>query len=156
VVDEPQRAPRLDHSVEIGAEHAGPADLGGEGRRLQAELDGQPEHVEIGEVQDLAVEVEPPRGVYAGGEEEAGEQEEVGHAERLREGDDVGHPASLARHLLDAERGVHHHHEKDAKSLGDIDPVDPFVHRRRSSAHLRPRLLMCSAVPPVAAQLKKR
>ena len=133
VVDEPQRAPRLDIGHEIFAEHAAPAFLGHHAGGLEGELDGQPQRVEIEEVQHLAVDVEPPRPVDAARQEEAGDQEEVGHAERPREFDEIPHPAGRARRLLDAERRMHHHHHDDANALGDVDPIDAIAHAGNSS-----------------------
>ena len=128
VVDEPERAPRLDKGVKVFAHDAGPAHLGGEAGRLEGELDGEPEHVEVGEMQDLAVEIEPPGRVDAARQEEAGDEEEVGHAEGPGELDEIAHPAGLARRLLHAERGMHHHDEADTNALGDVDPIDPVLH----------------------------
>ena len=78
---------------------------------------------------DLAVEISAPVAVDDVGEEQAGDQEEIGHAERQREGDHGVHPAVLAEGGFDAERRMHHHHKDDAEALGVIDPVDPPVVR---------------------------
>ena len=45
--------------------------------------------VEIGEVDDLPVEIVAPVAVDDAGEEQAGDHEEVRHAERLGEGDEA-------------------------------------------------------------------
>ncbi len=95
-----------------------------EARRLDGELDRGPQHVEIGEMHDLAVEIGAPVAVDDLRQEQARDQEEVRHPERLGEGDDGMHPAFLAERLLDAERRMHHHHEDDAEALGVVDPVD--------------------------------
>ena len=124
-VDEPQRAERLDEGFEISGANAAPAHVGGKHRRLEGELDRHPQHVEIGEVHDLAVEIVAPVAVDDAGQEQAGDQEEVGHAERPREGDRGMHPALAAGRLLDAERRMHHHHHDDAEALGVVDPIDP-------------------------------
>ena len=104
--------------------------LGGEHRRLEGELDRHPEHIEIGEVHDLAVEIVAPVAVDDAGQEQPGDQEEVRHAERLGERDQRMHPAFAAGGRLDAERRVHHHHHDDAEALGVVDPVDPPGVRR--------------------------
>ena len=93
-------------------------------RRLEGELDGQPEHVEIDEMHDLAVEKAHPRPVDDEAEEQAGNQEEVGHPERSGKLDDIVQPAMIVHRLADAERRMHHHHEDDADTLGGIDPAD--------------------------------
>ena len=68
--------------------------LGREAGRLEGELDRDPQHVEIGEVHDLAVEIGAPVAVDHAREEQPGDQEEVGHAERLGERDQHG-PSSF-------------------------------------------------------------
>ena len=75
---------------------------------------------------DLAVEVGPPVAIDDARQEQAGDEEEVRHPERLGELDDGVHPAFAADRCLDAERRVHHHHEDDAEALGIVDPVDPL------------------------------
>ena len=124
-VDEPQRAERLDEGFEIGEADAAPAHFADEHRRLEGELDRHPQHVEIGEVDDLLVEIVAPVAVDDAGEEQPRDQEEVRHAEGPGEGDRGMHPALAAGRLLDAERRMHHHHHDDAEALGVIDPIDP-------------------------------
>ena len=79
---------------------------------------------------DLAVEIGAPIAVDDLRQEQAGDQKEVRHAERPGEGDDGMQPALLAGRLLDAERGMHHHHEDDAKPLRIVDPIDALTARR--------------------------
>ena len=133
-VDEPERAERLDEGLGIEAHDAERAVLGRKARRLEGELDRDPQHVEIGEVHDLAVEIGAPVAVDHAREEQAGDQEEVGHAEGLCERDQLAHPACLARGGLDAERRMHHHHHDDAEALGVVDPVDAW---RAGLSHIR-------------------
>ncbi len=73
-----------------------------EHRGLEGELDGRPQQVEIDEVHDLAVEIGAPVAVDDLGQEQAGNQKEVRHPERLGEGDDLAQPALLAERVLDA------------------------------------------------------
>ena len=89
--------------------------------------DRQPEHVEIGEVHDLAVEIGAPVAVDDAEQEEAGEEEEIRHAERPREGDHVMHEALTAGGLTHAERRMHHDDENDADALGVVEPYDAVV-----------------------------
>ena len=125
-VDEPERAEWLDEGLRVKLHDAERAMLGREAGRLEGELDRDPQHVEIGEVDDLAVEISAPVAVDDAGEEQTGDQEEVGHAERFRERDQMAHPTFLARRGLDAERRMHHHHHDDAEALGVIDPIDAW------------------------------
>ena len=46
-----------------GLSDGGGAAIGGDVGRLEGELDGQPEHVEIAEMDDLLVEIGPPVAV---------------------------------------------------------------------------------------------
>jgi hypothetical protein len=94
---------------------------------LQRGLNDEPEQVEIGEVDHPAVGVGAPVPVDHARQEEARYEEEIGHAEGLREGDDPVHEALAAHRLSDAEGRVHHHHEEDADALGGIDPGDAAV-----------------------------
>ncbi|MCY1372261.1 hypothetical protein D9M69_594560 [compost metagenome] len=75
---------------------------------------------------DLTIEIAPPWPVNDEAEKQAGDQEEVGHAERLGEGHDMMHPAFRACRLFHAQRGMHHDDEDNANTLGNIDPVDPL------------------------------
>ena len=103
----------------------GPTVLGGEGRRLEAELDRYPEHIKIGEVHDLAVEISAPVAVDHDGQEQARDQEEIRHPERLGERDQGMHEAGLAGGQFHTQHRMHHHHHDDADALGVVDPVDP-------------------------------
>ena len=130
-IDEPQRAERFDQRHGIEPRHFDRAVLGGDAGRLEHELDGHPQQIEIEEVHDLAVEIGAPVAVDDLRQEQAGDQEEVGHAERPGEFDDRVHPAFAAGGGLDAERRMHHHDEDDAEALGVVDPVDPAVNSTR-------------------------
>jgi hypothetical protein len=123
-VDEPQRAERLDEGERILRGDIAPAMGRREHRRLHRELDRHPQHVEIGEMHDLAVEIGAPVAVDDAGQEQAGDHKEVRHPERLGERHQRMHEAVAPGHLLDAERGMHHHHHDDAEALGIIRPVD--------------------------------
>jgi hypothetical protein len=101
-----------------------PPAIGGKARRLEAELDRHPQHVEIGEVHDLAVEIGPPVAVDHDGKKKSRNQEEVWHPERLREHHERMHETGVAGRLFDAEHRMHHHHHDDADALGVIHPVD--------------------------------
>ncbi len=98
--------------------------FGGEAGRLEAELDRHPQHVEIQEVDDLAVEIGPPVAVDDTGQKEPRDQEEIRHPERFGEGHQQMHVAGLAGGQFDTQHRVHHHHHDDADTLGVIDPVD--------------------------------
>jgi len=126
-VDEPQRAERLDERHQVKPGDAWPANFGGERGRLEAELDRHPEHVEICEMHHLAVEIGTPVAIDHEGQEQAGNQEEIGHPERFGEGDHEVHEAGLAGRGLDPQHRVHHHDHDDADAFGIVDPVDPFV-----------------------------
>ena len=129
-IDEPQRAERLPEQFDVEPDRAQGAVLVHEDRRLDRELDRRPQQVEIDEMHDLAVEIGAPVAVDDLCQEQAGDQEEVRHAEGLGEGDDRVQPALAADGVLDAERRMHHHHEDDAEALGVVDPVDPRAARR--------------------------
>ena len=94
-------------------------------RRLDRELDRDPEQIEIDEVHDLAVEIVAPVAVDDLRQEQARDHEEVGHAEGPSELDQRVQPAIMAGERLDAQRRMHHHHHDDAEALGVVDPVDP-------------------------------
>ena len=126
-VDEPQGAERLDEGFEIERGDAAQALLDGEAGRLDGKLDRHPQHIEIDEMHDLAVEIGAPVALDHACQEQAGDQEEIRHAKGLGEGDDVMHPAFLPERGLDAQRGMHRHHHDDAQALGVVDPVDAFV-----------------------------
>ena len=156
-VDEPQRAERLDEGFEIERSDAGQPVLDGEAGRLDGELDRHPQHVEIDEMHDLAVEIGAPVALDHAGQEQSGDQEEVGHAKGLGEGDDVMHPAFLPERRLDPQGGMHRHHHDDAQALGVVDPVDAFV---LSQAHRvlprDPRLCHSGTGPGCRHRLRKR
>ena len=99
-IDEPERAERLPERFDVEPEHAGKTGFMQKGRRLHGELDGGPQQVEIGEMHDLAVEIGAPVAVDDLRQEQARDQEEVRHPERLGEGDDGVQPALLAERLL--------------------------------------------------------
>jgi hypothetical protein len=123
-IDEPQRAERLDKGFQIQQANMGPALLGGEGWRLEAELDRHPQHVEISEVHHLAVEIGAPVAVDHHRQEQPRYQEEVRHPERLCEGDQGVHETGLARGQFDAQHRMHHHHHDDADALGVVHPIE--------------------------------
>ena len=102
----------------------GPAALGGKGGRLEAELDGHPQQVEIGEMHHLAVEIGAPVAVDHDRQEQPRDQEEIRHPERFGEGDQDVHEAGLAGGGFHAQHRMHHHHHDDADALGVVDPVD--------------------------------
>ncbi len=108
-------------------------DLGGKGRGLEAELDRHPQHVEIGEMHHLAVEISAPVAVDHDRQEQPRDQEEVRHPERLGERDQEMHETGLAGGQLDAQHRMHHHHHDDADALGVIDPVDAGRRCRRGT-----------------------
>ena len=124
-IDEPQSAERIDQRQEIEPRDFNGAGFGSDPGRLEGELDGHPQKIEISEVRDLAVEISAPVAADHMRQKQAGDHEKVRHAERPREIDHRVKPAVLADGRFDAERRVHHHHEDDAKALGVIDPVDP-------------------------------
>ena len=134
-VDEPQRPERHHEACRPARDGRRRAVFQRDGRSLEGVLDRQPEHVEIGEVDHLAVEVARPRPVDRERQEQARQEKEVRHAERRGEGDDPAHEARrfpLREADVDADHGVHHHHEHDADALGVVDPVDPgSVHGAR-------------------------
>src|SRR4029077_17958216 len=88
-IDEPQRAERLDEGFQIFYPDMGPTLLGRKGRCLEAELDRHPQHVEIDEVDDLAIEIGTPVAVDDERQEKPGNQEEIRHPERFCEHHDV-------------------------------------------------------------------
>ncbi len=105
--------------------------------QLRPSLDGgddqEPQAVEIAEVQKLAVEEGAPVAIDEAKQEKSGQEEEVGHAKRLREGNDGVHEAFVAHGIAHAERRVHHDDEEDAHALGVVEPDDALVglHRLR-------------------------
>ena len=101
-----------------------PAVFGGEARCLEAELDRHPQHVEVSEVHDLAVEISAPVAVDHDGEEKPRNQEEIRHPERLREHDERMHETGVASRLFHPQHRMHHHHHDDADALGVVHPVD--------------------------------
>jgi hypothetical protein len=60
-------------------------------------------------------------------QEQARDQEEIRHPERLCERHQRMHEAGLAGGRLDAQHRMHHHHHDDADALGVVDPVDASV-----------------------------
>ena len=93
-------------------------------RRLEGELDGHPQQVEIGEMHHLAVEIGAPVAVDHDGEEQPRNQEEIRHPERLGERHQDMHEAGLAGGGFHAQHRMHHHHHDDADALGVVHPVD--------------------------------
>jgi hypothetical protein len=141
-IDEPERAERIDEGVEIKLHDAERAHFAREPGRLEADLDGEPQHVEVDEMQNATIEIARPVAIDDAGQEQARDQEEVGHAERLGEIGDCMHPVLLSGRELDAEGRVHRHHHDDAEALGVIDPVDAFrAFDRRLHFRLRIRRL---------------
>jgi hypothetical protein len=136
-IDEPQGAEGIDQGVEPGREDPGEPIIGRNGRAAHHELERHPEEVEISEMHDLAVDIGTPGCGDAAGQEQAGNEEEIRHAERLRPGDEGTEPGGRAQRLLDAECRMHHDHENDADALAAIDPVEPvgLGARIRSSGH---------------------
>jgi hypothetical protein len=126
-IDEPQGSERVDERQEKQARDFDRALLVNHSGRLDRELDRHPEQVKICEVQDLAVDILPPRPINDVGEKKPGNEEEVRHAKRQREGDNGVQPALMSNDGPDAERRMHHHDEDDAKTLGVVDPVDSPV-----------------------------
>src|SRR6266576_3287639 len=96
---------------------------------FHGELDRGPQQVEINEMENFPIEISAPIAVDHLRQKQAGDQEEIRHAKWLGEGDDRMQPAFLYGGLSDAERGMHHHDENDAKSLGVVDPVDALACR---------------------------
>src|SRR5581483_8076415 len=103
-IDEPERAERLDIGEEIFPHDAIPVRLMRDPRRADRELDRDPQCIEINEMQNAAVEESTPVAPDDTRKEQARDQEEIRHAERAREFDEVIEPAVLARGLFDAER----------------------------------------------------
>lgn len=149
-IDEPQRAERLDEGLEILQPDLGPTGLGRQRRRLEAELDRHPQHIEIGEVHHLAVEISAPVAVDHHRQEQPRDQEEVRHPERLCEHHDIVHEAGLLGGLLDPQHRVHHHDHDDADALGIIDPIDTRAHAPGGTI-CRSDCAVCSHPCPVSA-----
>src|SRR6266851_4522134 len=61
------------------------ARLGGEGGRLETELDRHPQHVKVSEMHHLAVEIGAPATVDHDRQEQARDQKEIRHPEWLCE-----------------------------------------------------------------------
>ncbi|MGY4233445.1 hypothetical protein ACVIIW_002392 [Bradyrhizobium sp. USDA 4449] len=123
-VDEPERAERLDEGFEIQEADLAPAGFSGEGGRLEAELDCHPDDIKISEMHHLAVEIGSPVPIDHQRQEQAGNQEEVRHPERLCEGHQNMHETGLAGGKLDPQHRMHRHHHDDADALGIVDPID--------------------------------
>ena len=121
-VDEPEHAVRLDDG------HEGLADDRADVARAQADLEDDlqhgPERVEVEIVDDAAVGIGGPRTGNDGAEEQAGDQEELRHAERGGPADDVVEDAGAVQVFADAIGGVHHHHEDDREAFGGIYPIE--------------------------------
>jgi len=122
--NEPQGAEGVDQGVEPGGEGGGQPVLGSDAGALDHQLDGHPEKVEISKVHDLAIEIAAPRGGDAAAQEQAGNEEEIRHAERFGPGNETVQPGRFAKGLLDAQRRMHHDHENDADALAIVDPVE--------------------------------
>ena len=123
-VDEPERAEGLPERLKIKRYGARRPIFVDEQGCLYGELDRRPQEIEIAEVQDLAIEIRTPVAIDHVRDEKSGDQEEVGHAERPSEGDDMVQPSFAAGSLFDAQRRMHHDDENDAEALGVIDPGD--------------------------------
>ncbi len=122
-LNEPHRAERLDETLEIGRRE------GRRGRQPQlagfdAKRDQQPQRVEVSEVDHLAIEKFPPWPLDRPAGEQPRHQEEVGHAKRLGEGDDLVQPAAVADRHSDPEGRMHGDHQHDRPALGVVDPGD--------------------------------
>jgi hypothetical protein len=72
----------------------------------------------------LAVEIGSPVPIDHQWQEQARNQEEVRHPERLCEGHGDMHETGLAGRDLHPQHRVHHHDHDDADTLGIVDPVD--------------------------------
>ena len=99
-----------------------------ESNRLKA----QPEQVEIGKMDDLAVNIVDQRPIDGARQEKTRDQEKVRHSEGLGESDNVVHPAGGPDHLAIIQRRMHHHHEDDADTLAVIDPINAVLGHFRS------------------------
>ena len=123
-IDEPQRAERLDEGFQIEQAGVAPARFRRECGSLEAELDCHPDDIEIGEMHHLAVEIGSPVPADHQWQEQARNQEEIRHPERLCESHQYMHEAGLAGGKLDPQHRMHHHDHDDADALGVIDPID--------------------------------
>ena len=103
-VNEPDRVVRHEEGGRPLGKAFGGTDAAGQNSALGEEQDRHPDKVEIDEVQDLAVEKLPPGPVDALGEEQAGYQEKVRHAEGAGPFDEAVEPAQLTRRFFDAQR----------------------------------------------------
>src|SRR5690606_12125465 len=119
-VDEPDGAVRLQRDHQEVVERDPVVTLVGDGKP-DADLDEAPQDVEVGEVEDLVVEIARPWPLERTGKEEPGDHEEQRHAEGRGESDDVAHEAVTAERQFDTQGGVHHDHEDDRQALGMVD-----------------------------------
>ena len=76
---------------------------------------------------DAAVAIGAPVAIDDARQEQAGDHEELGHAEGPRELDHVMHEALAAHGVPHPEGGVGGDDEDDADALGDVDPGDAGV-----------------------------
>jgi hypothetical protein len=103
-IDEPERPERIDVAQEIALNRRRDAHVLHHSGRLDEHLNGKPQHIEVGEVDNLSVEVGAPGSIDPRREEKARNKEEVGHAERARPVDEGVQPGFRSDGLLDAER----------------------------------------------------
>ncbi len=132
-IDEPQRAERLDEGFQIHEADMAPIRFGGKRWRLEAELDRHPQHVEVSEMDDLAVQINAPVAGDHNRQEQARDQEEIRHPERLCEGDQNMHEAGLAGGQFDAQHRMHHDDHDDADAFGIVHPIDASRRGRRQT-----------------------
>ena len=93
-------------------------------RNAHQQVDAEPEQVEIGERHDLAIEEGAPAEADEARYEQPREQEEAGHAELFRPGDQRVDPAALPVGEFESACHMHQHDQDDADALARIDPAD--------------------------------
>jgi hypothetical protein len=76
-------------------------------------------------VEHLAIEISAPVAVDHERQEQARDQEEIRHPERLGKSDQYMHEAGLADGQFHADHRMHHDHHHDADTFGVVHPVDP-------------------------------
>ena len=101
-----------------------PASSAAKDGRLEAELDRHPQHVEIGEVHDLAVEIGAPVAIDHDGRKRPEIRKKSGIRNGLANITNDMHETGVAGRLFDAQHRMHHHHHDDADALGVVHPVD--------------------------------
>ena len=104
---------------------------------LDADLDHRPEHVEIGEVNDLAVDEFSEVAEERLPCEEARDEEEERHPEGLGEfGNGAEDERQVADGVLNPEGGMFHDDKDDRQALRRIDPADALF-RNGCCVHAR-------------------